>query len=88
VARKDGENGAKAVLQYLQTLQLHPSPERVLENTGTLLKKLDKPVITKEDIHRLETVEQAEAERRMLEEFKFATNEEMLAAMGITLNPA
>ena len=85
IARKDGENGAKAVLQYLNTLEPNPDPEGVLANIQNLLGGLGKPVITKADIQRLETVEQEEAARRMLEEFKFGTNEEMLAAMGLTL---
>ncbi len=49
------------------------------------LSQLGKPVITKDDILRLEAVEQAEAERQGLEEFKFASNEEMLNAMGLGL---
>jgi len=88
IARKDGENGARAVLQYLHNLQPHPNPEAVLANVQTMVKGLGKPVITKEDIQRLQLVEQDEAARRMLEEFKFGTNEEMLAAMGLALNPA
>jgi ferredoxin--NADP+ reductase len=88
VARKDGENGAKAILQYLQTIPVLLDAGSVLEDVQKLLEKLEKPVITKDHVQRLESVEQAEAERRMLEEFKFGTNEEMLAAMGFTLNPA
>ena len=88
IARKDGESGAQAVWQYLQTQQPGQNGEAVLENLKKLLQGLEKPVITKEDIHRLEAAEQAEAERRLLEEFKFGSNEEMLAAMGLTLSPA
>jgi ferredoxin--NADP+ reductase len=84
LARKDGESGAQAVLQYLQTLEPVAEPQVVLEKIRQLLQKLDKPVITKEDIQRLEAIEAAEAERQMLEEFKFSTNEEMLAAIGVT----
>jgi len=79
-ARKDGINAAKAVLQYLQTQTPQPAN---LEALHARLKALGKPVVTKEDIKRLEAVEIAEAEKRGLEEFKFATNEEMLAAMGL-----
>lgn len=88
VARKDGESGAQAVMQYLQSLPPLENLQGVLENVNKIIGKLDKPVITKDDIQRLEAIEQAEAERRMLEEFKFATNEEMLAAIGITQNAA
>jgi hypothetical protein len=37
----------------------------------------------KEDLKRLEAVEAEEARKRGLEEFKFASNEEMLQAMGL-----
>ncbi len=78
-ARKDGTNAAKAVWQYLQTKQpANASPEAVAEK----MKNLGKPIILKEDIKRLEAVEAEEAKKRGLEEFKFASNEEMLQAMG------
>ncbi len=88
IARKDGERGAKAVLQYLQTLPPLSDAPDALSNTQKLLQKIHKPVIKKEDIQRLEIAEKAEADRLMLEEFKFGTNEEMLAAMGQTLETA
>lgn len=79
-ARKDGTNGAKAVMQYLQTLAPAASgdvPAAVAER----LARLDKPIITKSDWQCLEEAEHAEAARRGVEFFKFASNEEMLAAM-------
>jgi ferredoxin/flavodoxin---NADP+ reductase len=85
LARKDGERGAKAILQYLQTLPPITNIPEVVNNVKSLLQKLDKPVVTQEDIQRLEAMERAEAERLMLEEFKFGTNDEMLAAMGIAM---
>jgi ferredoxin--NADP+ reductase len=88
VARKDGERGARAVLQYLQTLPPLSDAQSILANTDKLLQKIHKPVIQKEDIQRLEVAEKAEADRLMLEEFKFGTNEEMLAAMGLALEAA
>lgn len=81
-ARKDGTNASKAVWQYLQTKQPDAS---CLEAITTRIKGLRKPAITKDDIHRLETVEAEEAQKRGLEEFKFATNEEMLRAMGLAI---
>jgi hypothetical protein len=48
------------------------------------LVALPKPVVRKDDLARLEAVEHQEAERRGLEEFKFATNEDMLAAMHLS----
>ena len=83
VARKDGESGAQATLQYLSMLPELDNPTAVLEKVYKLLQKLDKPIVTKENIACLEAVEQAEAVRRNLEEFKFSTNQEMLAVMGI-----
>jgi ferredoxin/flavodoxin---NADP+ reductase len=85
VARKDGERGAKAVLQHLETLPAGGGAEDTLAALQARLSQLSKPVITKDDILRLEAVEQAEAERQGLEEFKFASNEEMLTAMGLGL---
>jgi ferredoxin--NADP+ reductase len=79
-ARRDGTNAAKAVLQYLQT-KTPANASR--ENVTTRIKGLGKPIVTKEDIKRLEAVEVEEARKRGLEEFKFASNEEMLQAMGL-----
>jgi len=81
-ARKDGINASKAVLQYLQTLApVAPNVEAVTAK----MKALDKPVVTKEDIQRLEAVEAEEARKRGLDEFKFDNNEDMFAAMGMTV---
>jgi ferredoxin--NADP+ reductase len=78
-ARKDGTSAAKAVLQYLQTKQpAHTDVEAVTAK----IKGLPKPVITKDDIKKLEAVEVEEAKKRGLEEFKFGSNDEMLQAMG------
>ncbi len=79
-ARKDGISAGKAVWEYLQTKQ----PANVnSEALATKMKGLNKPIITKDDIKRLEAVEAQEAKKRGLEEFKFASNEEMLQAMGL-----
>jgi ferredoxin--NADP+ reductase len=79
-ARKDGTNASKAVWQYLQTKQpIDPNLEAVAEK----MKSLNKPIVVKEDIKKLEAVEQAEAQKRGLEAFKFNTNEEMLQAIGL-----
>ena len=79
-ARKDGTNAAKAVWQYLQTKQ---PVEPNLEAVGRKIKSLGKPVVVKEDIKKLEAIEQAEAQKRGLEEFKYGGNDEMLYAMGL-----
>jgi ferredoxin/flavodoxin---NADP+ reductase len=80
LARKDGINASKAVAQYLQTLQpVKPNLEGVAEK----MKALPRPVVTKAEIKKLEAVEEAEAQKLGLEEFKFTTNEEMLQAIGL-----
>lgn len=79
-ARKDGINAAKAVTQYLQNVQ--PNASSLPTITKTIMG-LPKPVVTNDDIKRLEAVEAEEAQKRGLEEFKFASNEEMLHAMGL-----
>ncbi len=81
-ARKDGINAARAVLQYLSTQS--PRPDS-LANVKQKIESLHKPVVTKQDIKRLEALEAATAQQRGLEEFKFATDEEMLAAMGLAV---
>jgi ferredoxin--NADP+ reductase len=80
-ARKDGTNGAQAVLQYLA--QLPPLAGADLDGLHARLRQLPQPVVSKEDWARLEAVERDEAARRGLLEFKFGTNAEMLAAMGL-----
>ena len=83
VARKDGENGARAILQYLRALPATGINE--LEIVDQLVQKLTekgKRVIWKEDIALLEASEQAQAEKLGLEEYKHKTNEEMLALVG------
>ena len=82
-ARKDGTNASKAVWQYLRQT-LSPSAADT-DAVADKVHGLDKPVVTKEDIKRLEAVEAEEAQKRGLEEFKFDNNEEMLDAMGLAM---
>jgi ferredoxin--NADP+ reductase len=79
-ARKDGINASRAVWQYLQTKEPDAS---ALDSVTEKVKGLRKPAVTKEDIRRLEAVEEMEAKKRGLEEFKFSDNEDMLRAMGL-----
>ena len=89
VARKDGESGAQAVLQYLQTLTPLKNPDLILQDFHDRLSRLGKPVVTKAAWQQIEAAEQAEAERLGLEDFKYGTNEELLAAAGLaTRQPA
>jgi ferredoxin--NADP+ reductase len=81
VARKDGESGAQAVLQYLETLSPESDIQGDMEEFRSRLSQLEKHVVTKGEWGRLEAIEAAEAERQGLEEFKFASNEEMMEAI-------
>ncbi|MFZ0532927.1 MAG: FAD-dependent oxidoreductase [Anaerolineales bacterium] len=83
VARKDGENGAKAVLDYLQSAPRLMDPNSILNEFTAKLDKLDKPIIHKSDVQKLIEAEAKEAEKSGLPAHKFATNDEMLAVMGI-----
>jgi ferredoxin/flavodoxin---NADP+ reductase len=81
VARKDGENGAQAVLAYLKCAPPLKNPDQVLESLRQRISRLEKRVVTKEDVNRLDAIEREEAQRLGLVEFKFSTNEEMLSAI-------
>ena len=84
-ARKDGTNASKTVWQYLQTKQpVEPDMKTIVEK----IKSLNKPVVTKDDIKKLEAVELAEAQKQGIEEFKFDHNDDMLQAMGLTVATA
>ena len=80
VARRDGTMAAHAILQYLDTMpagadsQLERFQERICVN-GCF-------AITNEELAKLEAVEQMRAQHLGVEEFKFATNQEMLKAIG------
>ena len=81
IARKDGERAAQAVWQYLQTLP--PTAVDLDALVDTVRAKVSKPVITWEQVQKLEAIERAEAEKRGLPEFKFDSNAAMLAALGL-----
>jgi ferredoxin--NADP+ reductase len=81
VARKDGELGAQALLQYLQTIEPKYTPEQVHARLNMALEGCKKRLITKLDVQKLESYELAEAQRFGLEEFKLATDDEMLEAI-------
>lgn len=81
IARKDGENGAKAMLQYLETATPVDEPMSVVENLKKALSLSGKRIILKEDVACLESYEHAQAELLGLEECKLKTDEEMLKAI-------
>ena len=82
VARKDGENGARAVLEYLHTQPNLIDPAGILEDFRAKLARTDKPVIQKPDLKKLVEAQVKEAEKAGLPAYKYATNDEMLEIMG------
>jgi ferredoxin--NADP+ reductase len=83
VARKDGESGARAMLEYLKTVQPSADPGHVFASLENALAGCGKRIVHKEDVSRLENIEEAEARRLGQEEYKMRTNEEMLEALGL-----
>ncbi len=86
VARKDGENGARAVLDYLQSAPRLVDLESILNELRSKLENLNKPVVQKTDLRKLFVAEQAEAEKSGLPDYKYATNDEMFTVMGQKLS--
>jgi ferredoxin--NADP+ reductase len=83
VARHDGENAGEAVLSYLRTLPPIPDAQAVLREFEGEFERFNRQAVCKEDLQRLLEAELAEARQRGVEDFKFATNDEMLAAMRL-----
>jgi ferredoxin--NADP+ reductase len=83
IARKDGENGARAVLDYLQSAPRLVEPKSILDEFKEKLEKLNQPIVYKSDLRKLVDAELIEAKKLGLPAFKFATNDEMLAAMQL-----
>lgn len=84
MARKDGENGARAVMQYLKETQ-SPRPDvyDLLKRFDQRLQSLDHPVVNKSEWRRLEHIEAKIAEEKDVEAYKFRTNTEMLEVLGL-----
>ncbi|HEX2981262.1 MAG TPA: FAD-dependent oxidoreductase [Anaerolineaceae bacterium] len=80
LARRDGVNGAQAVLQYLRALE--PISRESVDRARVEVLRLGKRVVTEADLLVLEAAERARAAQLGLPEFKFSTNEEMLAAIS------
>ncbi|MBN1537987.1 MAG: FAD-dependent oxidoreductase [Anaerolineales bacterium] len=81
VARKDGERCARAISQYLENINPVAHPDKILQIFEQKIKDFGKPIITKTDLLKLQSVEQAEMMRLGLEDFKYVSNEEMLRAI-------
>lgn len=82
VARKDGENGTRAVMQYLAARPGTSDPSSVIAALERRLAASGKRIITKDDVLRLDAAEKAQAARLGLDEFKYKTDAEMLAAIA------
>ncbi len=86
VARKDGINGARALIQYLDLQPpLAEMPSVLLERLEARLAQLGHPVVTAAHFHRLLQAEQEYSAAHGVDHFKFASNAEMLAAMGFSV---
>lgn len=83
IARKDGERGARAILQYLEGLKPVHNPSEILEKFRNRLARLGKPIVTKDCLPGLEESEKEEALAGGLEDFKYKTNDEMLKIMKL-----
>jgi ferredoxin/flavodoxin---NADP+ reductase len=81
VARKDGETGARAMLQYLHNLPPLVQPCNTVDVLEQRLAQIGKPIVYNADAARLAAFEQEEARRLGLDELKLKTNEEMLAVI-------
>lgn len=81
LARKDGVNGAKAIMQYLR--ENPAGSDDTSKKVAAILETLAHPVATKDTLAALESVERERAEMLGVEEFKFTSNTEMLEAMGL-----
>ena len=82
LARRDGENGARALWQYLLEKSPHNDWQSSLDAVAERLSLLTHRVVLKDDVDCLIEAEILEAEKRGLEDFKYETNEAMLAEMS------
>lgn len=82
VARKDGENGANAILEYLKTKPANVDEALLMQMLHQKFSSLGNPEITKEQVWKLESNERNVAERLGVEDFKYKTNAEMLEVIS------
>jgi ferredoxin--NADP+ reductase len=81
LARKDAYNCAEAVMRYIGDVPGYdPGAGKKL---AARLSQTNKSLVCKEDWRRLEVIEQQKAAELGVELFKFKSNAEMLAAMGL-----
>lgn len=83
LARKDARRCVAAVQRYLTTLPELPEPDVLRERLAARLAQLDHPVVTEEDLTCLLDEEAQRKAAEDLPDYKFRSNAEMLAAMGL-----
>jgi ferredoxin--NADP+ reductase len=83
VAKRDGEWCAEVLFRYLadRAPLAEPQIAEKLRKLEALLAGRQPEVVRTEDLLALSEMERVEGERRDIEEFKFPTNEEMMAAI-------
>jgi len=81
LARKDAYNCAEAVMRYIGDLSGYEAG--AAEKLDARLNSFNKSLVRKDDWRRLEAIEQQKATELGVEMFKFKSNAEMLAAMGL-----
>jgi hypothetical protein len=80
MARRDGTNGAEALLQHLGDVgEAESTDTQALKER---LTALDKTVVVNADIPKLFEAEAKIAEEKGVDEFKYDANEEMLEAIA------
>jgi ferredoxin/flavodoxin---NADP+ reductase len=82
LAKKDGECCAKALLEYLSHIHVEKDEMAPLDKLEKFLAEKGKQVVLKDDVARLEAAEQEQIQKLGVKDFKFKTNEEMLAKIG------
>ena len=83
-ARKDGVNGAKAVLEFLKT-RTEPvdTANGKFEDLFKAIRDAKEPVITTELWAKLDAIEIEHATKLGKKSFRFSTNREMITALGL-----
>jgi ferredoxin/flavodoxin---NADP+ reductase len=83
VAKRDGEWCSEVVLRYLQSRAPFSEQDVAakINKLEALLSKRQQDIVRTPDLLALTEMERREGQQRDIEEFKFPTNEEMLAAI-------
>ncbi|MCH7662296.1 MAG: FAD-dependent oxidoreductase [Chloroflexi bacterium] len=87
-ARKDGIIAARVMLEYLESLEKTASSQGTIKTLKKHFAEMESPVVDKQNIIRLEEIEQQKTEELSIPEFKFSANADMLAAVGLLVGEA